>query len=423
MSERLESERLKLGILVIGHGSRRMEANDDVRDAAQKIKERGLFDLVEAGFLEIEQPDIADGFAKLVRQGARHIIVHPYFLSPGRHTRGDIPVEVKSAAKNHIAVSYHITEPLAAHPSVIEASVERIRNSINDLKPILPPRFSVVWVEKGVVYLVGAGPGDPGLLTIKANNLLASCDTVIYDNLVNPEILSYAPKNASRIFAGKIGGGPHTPQPEINRLMIRRARSGERVVRLKGGDPFIYGRGGEEALALREAGIKFEIVPGISSALAVPAYAGIPLTHRAFSKSVAILTGARAGDGDYPESIIAQAGNAETIVILMGGRHLRKIAADLIKSGRSKDLPAAIIRSGTYSGQQQTITGTLETIGAEVENERLCAPAIIVIGEVVRLREKLQWFENKAADAADQNLFSGDLYQETNRIFSSSAVV
>lgn len=417
------SERLKLGILVVGHGSRRMEANDDVRNAARKIQERGQFDFVEAAFLEIEQPDIADGFARLVRQGARHVIVHPYFLSPGRHTRGDIPVETASAAAKHFGVGYHITEPLAAHPSVIEASVERISHSITDFELDSPPSFSNVPVEQGVVYLVGAGPGDPGLLTVKASRLLASCDSVIYDNLVNTEILACAPKNASRIFAGKIGGGAQTSQSEINRLMIERARAGEKVVRLKGGDPFIYGRGGEEALALREAGVRFEIVPGISSALAVPAYAGIPLTHRGFSKSVAILTGARAVDGEYPESIAVQAGSAETIVILMGVRNWRQIAADLIASGRSKNLPAAVIRSGTYRDQQQIITGTLGTIGAQIENERFCAPAIIVVGEVVRLREKLQWFENKAAAAPEQNLFHANLSQEPNFVFSFAEVV
>lgn len=276
--------------------------------------------------------------------------------------------------------------------------------------------------KQGSVHLVGAGPGDPGLLTIKAYNLLASCDTVIYDNLVNPEILEFAPQNAYRIYVGKIGGGRQTPQEEINRLMILRARSGEKVVRLKGGDPFIYGRGGEEALALQKAGIKFEIVPGISSAVAVPAYAGIPLTHRSLSKSIAILTGARAGDGDYPESIVAQAGNAETIVILMGVKHLRKIAANLIESGRPFDLPVAIIRWGTYGGQQ-TIIGTLETIADEVESEKLRAPAVIVVGEVVRLREKLNWFENNAFDALDRDLFLDEVEQEFNQIFEKAVTV
>lgn len=378
----------QVGILVVGHGSRRVEANDDVRNAARAIQERGGFELVEAAFLEIEQPDISYGFEKLVQQGARHIIVHPYFLSPGRHTRGDIPVEVHSAALKHPSVTYQITEPLSAHPLVIEASIERIRAT----EQINTYSFKSPESSDGVVYLVGAGPGDTGLLTVKACELLAVCDSVVYDNLVNPEILQYAPQQAYRIYVGKIGGGRQTPQDEINQLLIRRARAGEKVVRLKGGDPFVYGRGGEEALALSAAGIAFEIVPGISSAIAVPAYAGIPLTHRSLSQSVAILTGARALDGLVPESISTQAGNAETLVILMGISHLRVITDELIASGRSDETPVAVIRWGTYQSQQ-TVVGTLKTIADDVKRESLRAPAVIVVGEVVRLRESLQWFE------------------------------
>ncbi len=392
----------KQGILVVGHGSRRIEANDDVREVSRSIQIRGGFDLVETAFLEIEQPDIAEGFTQLVEKGARHIIVHPYFLSPGRHTRGDIPVEVSNAALSHHGVSYQITEPLAAHPLVIDASIGRIRQTTktHNSYDFISHREQ----RKGVVYLVGAGPGDVGLLTIKARDLLATCDSVVYDNLVNPEILQYAPQNAYRIYVGKIGGGRQTSQDEINRLLIMRARAGEKVVRLKGGDPFIFGRGGEEALAIKKANIEFEIVPGISSAVAVPAYAGIPLTHRSLSQSVAILTGARAGDGAQPESISKQSGNAETLVILMGVSHLRSIAEDLINHGRKPDTPVAVIRWGTYEGQQ-TITGTLTTIADEIERERLRAPAVIVVGDVVNLRDELRWFGNKVTNTLSQNLF------------------
>lgn len=405
-------KKVKQGILVVGHGSRRAEANEDIKNAARRIRERGDFELVETAFLEIEQPNIAAGFAKLVVQGAEEIIVHPYFLSPGRHTRGDIPVEVRAAAENHFGITYQITEPLAAHPSVIEASISRIKSTQNkNSNSKIEPIFSNKSAENGVVYLVGAGPGNPDLLTVKAYNLLASCETVIYDNLVNTEILEFAPKNANRIYVGKIGRGEQTSQAEINRLMILRAKSGERIVRLKGGDPFVYGRGGEEALALKEAGIKFEIVPGISSALAVPAYAGIPMTHRSCSKSIAILTGSQAGNGSFPNSIAKQAGNAETIVILMGLTNLAKITADLIESGRSEDLPVAVIRWGTYQ-KQQTIVGTLKTIADDIEREKLRAPAIIVVGEVVRLREQLNWFEDKLADVIEPDLFPVGIQQE-----------
>jgi len=404
----------KKGILVVGHGSRRAEANDDVREVARSIRKRGGFDLIETAFLEIEQPDIAGGLARLVEQGARHIIVHPYFLSPGRHTRGDIPIEVSSAASQHPDITYQITEPLSAHPLVVEASIERIYETekTNDTYDFISHRE-----RSGVVYLVGAGPGDVGLLTIKARDLLENCDSVVYDNLVNPEILQYAPQRAYRIYVGKIGGGRQTSQDEINRLLIMRARAGEKVVRLKGGDPFIFGRGGEEARALKSADIEFEIVPGISSAVAVPAYAGIPLTHRSLSQSVAILTGTRAGDGAQPESISKQAGNAETLVILMGVSHLHSIAEDLINHGRKPETPVAVIRWGTYEGQQ-TIVGTLTTIADKAKREGLRAPAIIVVGEVVRLRDELQWFENRVTNTLSQNLFEDSFGYLTEQAFA-----
>src|SRR5262245_35231903 len=213
-------------ILVVGHGSRREEANEDVRLAASRIGERGKFPLVVAAFLEIASPTIAEGYAQLVAAGARHIIIHPYFLSPGRHTRGDIPVEVQAAANCHPDVTYQITEPLAAHQLVIDASIERIRTTVD----AAVPRF-------GKVYLVGAGPGDPGLLTLKALRLIEQADTIVYDYLVDPELLDHALPQVERIYVGKVGGGKQTAQEQINRLLIERARSGKLVVRLKGGDP------------------------------------------------------------------------------------------------------------------------------------------------------------------------------------------
>lgn len=394
------------GVLVVGHGSRRAEANEDVREAARAIRERSNFVLVEPAFLEIEHPNIAEGFARLVQRGAGDITVHPYFLSPGRHTRGDIPVEVSEAASHHPGINYRITEPLSAHPSVIEASVERIFESIhpdtdvNSRGSRQPGRVGYR-AERGTVYLVGAGPGDPELLTVKALALLESCDVVVYDYLVNREVLTHVHASADGIYVGKVGGGRHTPQRQINHLLIQRARAGKRVVRLKGGDPFLFGRGGEEAEALVEAGIPFEVVPGISSALAVPAYAGIPLTHRGMSSSVAVVTGARGGDGMYAPGDFAHLVSADTVVVLMGVAHLREIAKDLVKSGRSVETPAAVIRWGTYNGQQ-TVTGTLGSIGIEAERAGVRAPAVIIIGEVVRLRERLNWFEQNVGVGAEE---------------------
>jgi len=382
------------GVLVVGHGSRREEANEDVRRVAEKIAERGNYPLVGAAFLEITSPNISEGFTQLVERGAQHITVHPYFLSPGRHTRGDIPVEVREAAAKHDRITYTITEPLTAHDLVIRASIERIREAdgfgegyAND---VLHNE-----AKSGTVYLVGAGPGDPGLLTVRARDLLASCDLVVYDYLVNPELLRYSPSHAERIYVGKVGGGRQTPQSDINRTLIESALQGKSVVRLKGGDPFIFGRGGEECEALRGAGIAYEVVPGISSALAVPAYSGIPLTHRAVAGSVAIVTGARTVGEDRNESL-AGVSQADTIVVLMGTGRLEEIAGELIKAGRTPDTPAAVIRWGTYEGQQ-TVTATLETIARESKNAGMRAPSVIVVGEVVRLRERLRWFEERGA--------------------------
>ena len=370
----------QLGILVVGHGSRREEANNDVLEAARLIARRGSFSCVEPAFLEIVSPTIDDAFARLVKRGADHVIVHPYFLSPGRHTRGDIPVDVEAAASRHPGVTYQITEPLAAHPLVIDASIERIREIEN------PSNNE----ELGKVYLVGAGPGDPGLLTVRALELLRKANVVVYDYLVNTDLLIQLPEHAERIYVGKVGRGTQTPQAKINELLISKANEGKHVVRLKGGDPFLFGRGAEEALALRAAGIPFEVIPGISSALAVPAYAGIPLTHRGLSSSIAILTGANAGDGKLSAELL-NARAADTIVVLMGIAHLREIAEQLGELGRSLETPVAVIRWGTYESQQ-IVTGTLKTIADVAVAEGLRSPSIIVIGEVVRLRESLSWF-------------------------------
>jgi uroporphyrin-III C-methyltransferase len=320
------------------------------------------------------------------------VVVHPYFLSPGRHTRGDLPVEVQAAAAEHAEISFRISEPLSGHSLVISASIERIRESISSGDQTRP----------GTVYLVGAGPGDPGLLTVKARDLIASCDVIVYDYLVNPDILNYARADVERVYAGKVGGGRQTPQDQINVELISYALQGKRVVRLKGGDPFLFGRGGEEAEALAAAGIPFEIVPGISSAFAVPAYAGIPVTHRDYSSSITVLTGVRANDGELQRYALSSS-PAETLVILMGVKHLRQIAGDLIAAGRSRETPVAVIRWGTYEGQQ-TVCGTLDSIADAAEQAEMRAPAVIVIGEVVRLRERLKWFESTARSSLWEDL-------------------
>jgi uroporphyrin-III C-methyltransferase len=246
----------------------------------------------------------------------------------------------------------------------------------------------------GFVSLVGAGPGDPELLTVKGLRRLQHADVVAYDRLANPLLLSECRTDAELIFVGKHGEGlhPSVAQEDINALLIDKARGGKQVVRLKGGDPFIFGRGGEEALELKQAGVPFEIVPGISSAIAAPAYAGIPVTHRHVSASVAIVAG-HEDPAKGPSSHDWQAlSGVDTLVILMGMGRLTAIAETLLSCGKHADTPAAVVRWGT-TDEQQTVTGTLSSIAEDVRRAGLKAPATLIIGEVVRLRDELRWFD------------------------------
>lgn len=242
------------------------------------------------------------------------------------------------------------------------------------------------------VHLVGAGPGDPGLITVRGIECLQKAEIVIYDRLVNPILLQYAP-NAEWIDAGKQPDHHPLPQGKINELLVEKALEGKRVVRLKGGDPYVFGRGGEEAIALVNAGIPFEIVPGITSAIAAPAYAGIPVTHRGVSQSVSFITGHSAKDDDLPEEWSCLAGSDGTLVFLMGVHNLPQITRQLLNGGRHPQTPIAIIEKGTCS-QQKTVTGTLENIVEKAKE--IQPPSIIIVGEVVRLRETLQWYDKPA---------------------------
>jgi uroporphyrinogen III methyltransferase/synthase len=248
-------------------------------------------------------------------------------------------------------------------------------------------------LKKGTVLLVGAGPGDPGLFTLKGVECLAKADVVVYDHLISDLILNHAPAAADKIYVGKRGGSHHVEQDEINRLLISLARRGKTVVRLKGGDPYILGRGGEEAAALRDAGIPYEVIPGITSAVAVPAYAGIPVTQRSLSSSLTILTGHEdpAKRGSHIRwDLLARSGS--TLVILMGMQNLRPITALLLKHGMKPGTPVAVIRDGTLP-TQLTVTGTLKNIAQKADEAGLTAPAVIVIGRVVEMRRRLIWFE------------------------------
>lgn len=245
----------------------------------------------------------------------------------------------------------------------------------------------------GKVYLIGAGPGDPGLLTIRGKELLAEAEVVVYDRLASPRLLPFASPHAERIYVGKRMGSHTVTQEDINRMIVEKAMEGKCVARLKGGDPFIFGRGGEETQALARAGIYFEVVPGVTSGIAVPAYAGIPLTHRAHTASVAFITGHRKVDS--MEADIDWEGLARgvgTLVFLMGMKNLPNIAEQLIKYGRSPDTPVAVIRWGT-TPLQTSITGNLSNIAEKVREAGLGPPSIIVVGKVVALRDQANWFE------------------------------
>ena len=247
--------------------------------------------------------------------------------------------------------------------------------------------------KRGKVYLIGAGPGDIGLTTIKAKECIQKADCIVYDRLANKRLLEFKKDGAEVFYVGKQGSIHTTPQKNISERLVNEARKGKFVVRLKGGDPFIFGRGGEEAEILAEEKIPFEIIPGVTSAIAAPAYAGIPLTHRDYSSTVAFITGHEA---PYKKGARVNwnkiSTGAETLVFLMGTKNLPQNVAKLIESGRDPETPVALVRYGTRP-KQKTVTGTLKDIVSKVK--RIQPPTILIVGEVVKLREKLNWFETK----------------------------
>ena len=247
----------------------------------------------------------------------------------------------------------------------------------------------------GTVYLVGAGPGDPGLITVKGLHCLEAADVVVHDRLVDERLIARAPAAAEVIDVGKVPSESGNPQADTNALLVARAREGKRVVRLKGGDPFVFGRGGEEAEALAGAGIPFEVVPGVTSAIAAPAYAGIPLTHRDYASSVTFVTGSESpekSDSAVRWDRLAQSGG--TVVVLMGFESLPSIADKLTQEGLAADTPVALVEWGTEP-YQRTVVGTLADIAERAARSAIAPPVVAVIGEVVKLRGKLRWFDDR----------------------------
>jgi len=243
----------------------------------------------------------------------------------------------------------------------------------------------------GKAYLVGAGPGNPDLITVRGLKLLQQGDVVMYDRLIAPELLHYTRPDAELIFVGKKMAKHTVPQRKINEMLVARVRAGQMVVRLKGGDPFVFGRGGEEALALAEAGLPFEIVPGISSAIAAPAYAGIPVTHRGVARSFAVITGHHASGLPKIDTDWQVFSNIPTLVILMGVKRIQFIVDELLAAGRPPDTPAMVVQSGGTAAQK-TARATLASLPQAIAEAEIISPATIIIGEVVRLAEYLDWF-------------------------------
>lgn len=251
--------------------------------------------------------------------------------------------------------------------------------------------------KTGTVYLVGAGPGDPELLTLRAARLLTDAEVVVYDNLVSPEVMARVNPSARRIYAGKKRANHSMPQQDINSLLVELAQQYRTVVRLKGGDPFIFGRGGEEMEELARQGIAFEVVPGITAACGISCYAGIPLTHRDYAQSVTFVTGhQKDGSSDLDWHALARA--RQTVVIYMGLGAIDEICRQLIAHGRSPDTPIALVERGT-TVRQRVLTATLATMSARVAETTINAPTLTIVGDVVRLAEQLQWYDPQGSTA------------------------
>jgi uroporphyrin-III C-methyltransferase / precorrin-2 dehydrogenase / sirohydrochlorin ferrochelatase len=329
----------------------------------------------------IDQPDLCD------------------FITPALVRRGDLTIAISTNGRCP-GLSKKIRQDLEAQfgpeygELVAAMGLERDRARAASKDGETPAAAKPTTARPGVVYLVGAGPGDPELLTIKGRRLLESADTVVYDALVDPRLLELCRPNAAMTFVGKRDRRHTLPQAEISALLVEEARAGRRVVRLKGGDPFIFGRGGEEAEALQHAGVPYEIVPGVTAGVAVPAYAGIPLTHRDFTSELVFLTGHECVTNPSPVDWSHYARSNASLVIFMGIHNLAGIVRELLANGRPAGCPVAIVENGTLE-RQRTLVAPLAEIADKAAAAGIQPPALIVIGEVVSLREKLNWFEPK----------------------------
>lgn len=358
-------------LILLGHGSRSAGAGDAMERIACALAQRQAGCRVSTAWLEISRPSLAEAIDRCAAQGADEVVVVPYLLLMGTHLQEGVPRLLAEAGARHPGLRLRLAPHLGFDQLLVDLVARRAAEVAD------PPS------GPGTVFLVGAGPGDPLLITVKGRELIAGCDCLVHDRLVHPGLIALAPAGAEVHDVGKTGHHANREQMAINDLLLDCAQRRRRVVRLKGGDPFLFGRGWEEADFLARHGIPWVEVPGVSSGFAAPAAAGIPLTHRGCSASVALVTGYRQAGDPRPPDWDGLRG-VDTLVIFMGMHNLAGLVASLLASGRPPQTPAAVIERGTWEGQRQVFAPLSDLVQA-VATAQLGAPAIVVVGAVAGL--------------------------------------
>ena len=373
-------DRNATSLLLVGHGTpRHPESRRSTLELAATLQRRRVAREVVAGFLD-DDPPVAHALEQITSELT---IVLPFLIGGGTHAVDDLPALLAPTGRSIL-----LDQPVGLLPGLTEIVIDLARRHTPPPPKLRRGGRTMKSQMAATVHLVGAGPGDPELITVRGLDLLRAADVVVHDRLANPELLGEAPPSAELVDAGKGPGHAALSQKEINALLVERAREGKRVVRLKGGDPFVFGRGSEELTACRNAEIYCEVVPGISSAIAGPAAAGIPVTARGIARSFAVVTAQQTGGAG--EVDLGPLSSVDTLVVLMGRAHLASLTRRLIDAGRDPKTPAACIQAAT-TPLQRVIVATLETIAATAELEGLEAPMVTVVGEVASLATDGAW--------------------------------